>query len=163
MAAFLENDEVQYQTFQPKMKLGFYAGISGVPSYLIRKFERPSYTATELTIYHINTEFYIKGKSRWEEASMELYDPIVPSCAQAIMEWIRLGHESITGRDGYASMYQKDFTVWSVGPVGDKVEEWTYKNAWVKAAKFGDWDWTADTDPQLITLTIRYNYPILNY
>ncbi len=39
------------------------------------------------------------------------------------MEWIRLGHESVTGRDGYSDFYKKDLTVNVLGPVGDKVEE----------------------------------------
>lgn len=163
MAEFLTNDEIMYTSFQPKLKLGFFASINGIPGYLIRKADRPSISQTNVTIHHINVEFYVKGKSRWETATIELYDPIVPSGAQAIMEWIRQGHESTTGRDGYAAMYQKDFTIWSVGPVGDYVEEWTYKNAWIQDAKFGDWDWGSDGDPQTISLTIRYNYPILQY
>ena len=163
MAEFLENSEIMYTSFQPKLKLGFWVEIDGIPSYLIRKFDRPKYTATELTIHHINTEFYLKGKSRWESTTFELYDPIAPSGAQALMEWIRLGHESITGRDGYSSMYQKDLTVWSLGPIGDKVEEWTYKNAWILSADFGGWDWGDDNTPQVITATIRYNYPVLLY
>lgn len=163
MSEFLSNDEIQFTSFQPKLKLGFFAQVDGVPAYLIRKADRPSFTSANVTIHHINVEFYSKGKSRWDTANMELYDPIVPSGAQAIMEWIRLSHESVTGRDGYMAMYQKDFTVWSLGPVGDKVEEWTYKNAWVENAKFGDWDWGDDATPQQISLTIRYNYPILQY
>ena len=36
-----------------------------------------------------------------------LYDPIVPSGAQSVMEWVRTSHESLTGRDGYADFYKK--------------------------------------------------------
>jgi hypothetical protein len=163
MADFLQNDEIMFNLFQPKLKLGFYCSIDGIPGYMVSKLDRPSFTSGEVVIHHINSEFYLKGKSRWETATLELYDPITPSGTQAIMEWIRLSHESLTGRDGYFSMYQKDLTIWSLGPVGDKVEEWTYKNAWIKDAKFGDWDWSSDDAPQTISLTIRYNYPILQY
>jgi hypothetical protein len=41
------------------------------------------------------------------------------------MEWVRLHHESVTGRDGYSDFYKKEITFNSLGPVGDKVEEWT--------------------------------------
>ena len=34
-------------------------------------------------------------------------DPIGPSAAQAIMEWVRLQSESITGRQGYAAGYKR--------------------------------------------------------
>ena len=75
--------------------------------------------------------------------SMHLYDPITPSGAQAVMEWVRLHHESVTGRDGYADFYKKDVTINVLGPVGDKVEEWTGKGAFITEADFGTLDWTA--------------------
>ena len=40
-----------------------------------------------------------------------------------MIEWVRLHHESVTGRDGYSDFYKKDITFNSLGPVGDKVEE----------------------------------------
>ncbi len=40
-----------------------------------------------------------------------LYDPIVPSGAQSVMEWVRTSHESLTGRDVYADFYKKDINV----------------------------------------------------
>jgi hypothetical protein len=58
-----------------------------------------------------------------------LYDPIVPSGAQQVMEWVRLGHESITGRRGYADFYKKDIDFYMLGPVGDKIEQWKLKGA----------------------------------
>jgi hypothetical protein len=45
--------------------------------------------------------------------SMTLYDAIVPSGAQAVMEWVRLHHESATGRDGYSSFYKKEIRLTS--------------------------------------------------
>ena len=59
--------------------------------------------------------------------TMTLYDPITPSGAQAVMEWIRLHHESVTGRDGYSDFYKKDLTINVLGPVGDIVSEWIIK------------------------------------
>ena len=37
--------------------------------------------------------------------AITLYDPVVPS---VVMEWVRLHHESVTGRDGYSDFYKKD-------------------------------------------------------
>ena len=76
---------------------------------------------------HINLQRYYKGKSIWQDVVIELYDPVVPSAAQAVMEWFRLSHESVTGRDGYIDFYKKDVTINVLGPVGDKVEEWVLK------------------------------------
>ena len=78
------------------------------------------------------------------------------------MEWVRLSHESVTGRDGYSDFYKKDIRFNALGPVGDVVEEWILKGAYCKSANFGDADWTSDT-PMNINLTIRMDYAILNY
>jgi hypothetical protein len=79
------------------------------------------------------------------------------------MEWIRLGHESVTGRDGYSDFYKKDITFNMLGPVGDKVEEWVLKGAWCSDANFNEMDWANDGEAVTITVTITYDYAILNY
>jgi len=56
----------------------------------------------------MNVQRYVKGKSIWQPINITLYDAVNPSAAQACMEWIRLGHYSVTGRDGYAQFYKKD-------------------------------------------------------
>ena len=48
------------------------------------------------------------------------------------------------------------------GPVGDKVEEWTLKGAMIQAANFGDMSWESN-EPNDITLTLRYDYAILQF
>jgi hypothetical protein len=94
---------------------------------------------------------------------MTLYDPITPSGAQAVMEWVRLGHESVTGRDGYSDFYKKDLTIDILGPVGDIVSEWIVKGAFIKSAKFADLNWDTDAEAQNITLNIGMDYCILNF
>jgi hypothetical protein len=71
----------------------------------------------------------VKGKTTWSDLTMTLFDPITPSGAQAVMEWVRLHHESVTGRDGYSDFYKKDLTIDILGPVGDIVSEWVIKGA----------------------------------
>jgi hypothetical protein len=111
---------------------------------------------------HINVKRKIKGKSDWSDLTITLYDPIVPSGAQAVMEWIRTSHESITGRDGYADFYKKDISIYALGPVGDKVEEWKLIGAFISAAEFGDMDWSSN-DPVNITVTLSMDYCVLEY
>ena len=50
-----------------------------------------------------------------------------------------------------------------LGPVGDKVEEWTLKGAWIQSANFNDLDWGSGTDPVDIAITLRYDYAILQF
>jgi hypothetical protein len=79
------------------------------------------------------------------------------------MEWVRLHHESVTGRNGYADFYKKDCTINVLGPVGDKVEEWTLKGAYIKDADFGEMSWDEDGTAAEINVTLGIDYAVLQY
>jgi hypothetical protein len=80
----------------------------------------------------------------------------------AVIEWIRLSHESVTGRNGYADFYKKDIVFNVLGPVGDKVEEWSLKGAYISEANFGDLSW-AEEQPVEISVTMTYDYAVLQF
>ena len=101
MADILGTDEIFFKTFEPKTKNRFIMYIDGIESYFVKTANRPQITFEEIELNHINVKRYLKGKGTWEPLEITLYDPIVPSGAQAVMEWVRLHHESVTGRDGY--------------------------------------------------------------
>ena len=160
--AILNTNEMLYTAFEPKLKNRFIMFIDGIPAFLIRQANKPNITFTDVILDHINVKRKIKGKDNWEDVQITLYDPITPSGAQAVMEWVRLSHESVTGRDGYSDFYKKDIRFNTLGPVGDVVEEWILKGAFCTNVNFGDADWTSSA-PTDITLTIRMDYAILNF
>ena len=160
--AILNTNEMMYTAFEPKLKNRFVMFIDGIPAFLIKQAQKPNISFEEITLDHINVKRKIKGKATWGDVTCTLYDPITPSGAQAVMEWIRLSHESVTGRDGYSDFYKKDIRINALGPVGDIVEEWILKGAYVQSANFGDMDWSSDS-PANISLTIVMDYAILNY
>ena len=162
MAELLDPTEIFYTAYEPKMANRFIMYIEGIPAYLIRTMARPQIQFEEIVLDHINVKRYIKGKAAWQPIDIVLYDPIVPSASQAVLEWIRLGHESVTGRDGYSDFYKKDITFNVLGPVGDIVEEWTLKGTYIENANFGDMDY-ATSEPAEITLTLKYDYAILQF
>ena len=79
------------------------------------------------------------------------------------MEWARLAHESVTGRDGYSDFYKKDLTINALGPVGDVVAEWVLKGAFVKDANFGEYNWDTENQAVNITMTVGMDYCVLNF
>ena len=162
MPELVEATDIMFTPFEPKLKNRYIMQIDGVPAYLIKTANRPNLSFEEVTLEHMNVKRYVKGKATWESIAVTLYDPIVPSGAQSVMEWIRLSHESVTGRDGYSDFYKKDVTINMLGPVGDKVEEWTLKGAWCSKADFGDVDW-AGTDVASVSIDITFDYAILQY
>ena len=162
MADFIDPNEMFFTPFEPKLSNRFIMEIDGIPAYLVKTTGRPNITLNEVALDHINVKRYVKGKAEWQQLTVTLYDPIVPSGAQSVMEWVRLHHESVTGRDGYSDFYKKDITFNVLGPVGDKVEEWTLKGAFIQAATFSDMDYSA-TNVSDISLTLRYDYAILQF
>ena len=162
MAEVLEFNDMFYTNFEPKMKNRYIMDIDGIQSYLIKTANRPSITFEPVVLDHINVKRKLKGKGEWQDIEITLFDPIVPSGAQQVMEWVRTSHESITGRDGYADFYKKDIDIYMLGPVGDKIENWKIKGAFINSAVFNDLDW-ASNDPSEITLTLSYDYAILEY
>lgn len=162
MASLVSENEMFFTQFEPVMKNRFIMYIDGIPTYLVRKIERPKMSQETKVLPHINVERYVKGKTKWGPISVSLYDPISPSGAQAAMEWVRLHHESITGRDGYAAFYKKDIVFNMLGPVGDKVQEWIGKGCMISDINFGDADWASD-EPAEINMTIQADYWILSY
>jgi hypothetical protein len=158
----LSPSELFFTAFEPKVMNRFIMYIDGIPSYIIKKTKFPGFTVGEVVLDHINVQRKLKGKVSWKNVTLECYDPIVPSGAQAIMEWARLGHESVTGRDGYSDFYKKDITINGIGPVGDIVSEWILKGALIMDTDFGEGDWSND-QPVSIALELAMDYAILNY
>ena len=162
MAELLDPSEIMFTPFEPKTKNRFIMYIEGIPAFTIKAASRPSIQFDEIVLEHINIKRYLKGKGAWQPLEITLYDPIVPSASQAVMDWVREHHESVTGRQGYSDFYKKDVTFNLLGPVGDIVEEWTLKGTYIENANFGDLDY-GTSDPAEITLTLKYDYAILQF
>jgi len=79
------------------------------------------------------------------------------------MEWARLGYETVTGRAGYLDFYAKDITFNALDPVGNLVNEWVIKKAFIKSvSNFGSWDWAA-SEYTTIDMVLGNSGMILNY
>jgi hypothetical protein len=161
--AILNPNEIFYTAFEPKQSNRFILYMDGVPSYLVKGVGAVSLTQTAVALNHINVQRYVKGKTIWNTIQFTMYESITPSGAQAVMEWVRLGHESVTGRDGYSDFYKKDVTFNVVGPVGDIVSEWVIKGAVITDVNFGDYSWDDDGQAVNIQVTVQPDYCILNY
>ena len=162
MAELIDANDIMFTPFEPKLKNRFIMEIDGIPAYLIKAGNRPTINFETVELHHMNVVRYVKGKGQWQSLDITLYDPIVPSGAQAVIEWIRLGHESVTGRDGYSDFYKKDVEFNLLGPVGDVVEKWSLKGTYIQSANFGDLDWSV-SEPAEITCTLRYDYAVLQF
>ena len=162
MADVLQPQDMFFTAFEPKVQNRFIMVIDGIPSFLIKAAARPTINNNTITLDHINLKRKLKGKSEWNDIEITLYDPIVPSGAQAVMEWVRLAHESVTGRNGYADMYKKDVQIKVLGPIGDVVETWDLKGAFPSQVNFNGagLDW-ANAEALTINVTLTVDYCVL--
>jgi hypothetical protein len=158
----LDPNEIMFTAFEPKVTNRFIMYIDGIPSYLVKSATSPSFTDGVIKLDHINTYRKIRGKREWQNMTLNLYDPITPSGAQAVMEWARLGYESVTGRAGYSDFYKKDVTLNVLGPVGDIVGEWIIKGAFVLSSNFGQYNWSTD-EAINVELQLAMDYCVLNF
>lgn len=160
----LDSNELMFSQFEPKLPNRFIMYIDGIPSFTVKGVSSITFSDGEIVLDHINTYRKIRsGKRIWGDIDCTLWDPIAPSGAQAVMEWARLGYESVTGRSGYSDFYTKDLTFQALGPVGDVVSEWIVKGAFLKSGDFGSFDWSSYTEAINIKITIAASYFILNY
>ncbi len=161
--AVLDPNEIFYTAFEPKQANRFILYMDGMPSYIIKGVSAVTLTQGVVTLNHINVERKIKGKSVWGNVTMTLFDPITPSGAQATMEWVRLHHESVTGRDGYSDFYKKDLTINTLGPVGDIVSEWILKGAFIVSSNFGEYNWDTVDQATQLQIEVAIDYAVLNF
>ena len=146
---------------QNRFLLRFPADL-GIQEWWISSASRPKITQDDTEIPFINTSTFVVGRYKWETISVKLRDPIGPSASQAIMEWVRLHSESVTGRQGYAAGYKRDVEIEMLDPNGVVVSKWILKNTFITSADFGNLDYNT-SDLATIDLTLRFDYAILAY
>ncbi len=161
--AVVNPNEIFYTAFEPKQANRFILYMDGMPSYIIKGVSAVTLNQGIVTLNHINVERKVKGKSVWQDVTMTLFDPITPSGAQAVMEWVRLHHESVTGRDGYSDFYKKELKINVLGPVGDIVSEWILKGAFITSTNFGEYSWDSPDTAINLQITVAIDYAVLNF
>lgn len=162
MAETLDVTTMIPNKFEPLRKHRWVFAIEGIDAYLMKTAARPQIAQGEITIDWINSKRYLAGKHEQQPLSVVLYDPIAPSGAQQVMEWMRLHHEVVSGRAGYADFYKRDIQIKMLDPIGTVVQLWDLKGCFLTDSNFNDLDY-ATPDAMEIALTIRYDISVLQY
>ncbi len=163
MAETLSVSEMLPNKFEPKRQFRRVFAIEGIDSFLMKTAARPQMQFQELAIPFINSYRYLSGRMQFQTMSISLYDPIAPSGAQQVMEWIRTHYESVSGRAGYADFYKRDIQIKLLDPIGTVVELWDMKGAMINSVNFQTLTYDTDNTPVTIDLTLRYDNCVLQY
>jgi hypothetical protein len=150
--------------YEPKRKNRFIMSFNdlGINEWYVESTSRPSLTINSTAIDFLNTKTYVAGKYEWGEISVTFRDPIGPSASQALMEWVRLHAESVTGRMGYAAGYKRDIFLSLLDPTGVVIEKWVLKNTFLTKVDFQGLSYSEDG---LVTIqaSLRPDYCVLLY
>jgi len=151
--------------YEPKKQNRFilrFPSPLGIQEWFVKSSSRPKISQEETEIQFLNTSTWVIGRFTWDTIDVTFRDPIGPSASQALMEWVRLHAESVTGRMGYAAGYKKDIDLEMLDPTGVAVEKWILQGTFLTNVDFDSLGYGEDG---LITVkaTLRPDRCILVY
>jgi hypothetical protein len=133
--------------YEPKRQNRFilrFPSSLGINEWFVVSTKRPSIKINSTEIQFLNTSTFVAGRFNWDEIPVTFRDPIGPSAAQALMEWVRLHAESVTGRMGYAAGYKKDIDLEMLDPTGVVVEKWILYGTFLTNVDFQTLNYSQD-------------------
>ena len=151
--------------YEPKRQNRFilrFPSSLGINEWFVESASRPSIKIGATEIQFLNTSTFVAGRFNWDPIQVKFRDPIGPSAAQALMEWVRLCAESVTGRMGYAAGYKKNVDIEMLDPTGVVVERWILEGAFLTDVNFGALSYSQDALAD-ISATLRMDRCILVY
>jgi hypothetical protein len=163
MANFLMKMPVPYEPKKENRWILRFPSALGLNEWYFQSAARPSIKIDEIEIPFLNTSTWVAGRFLWNEMKVTLRDPIGPSATQAMMEWVRLHAESVTGRMGYAAGYKKDVELEMLDPTGVVVEKWILQGTMVTNVNYGDLKYDGNGELVKIDATLRFDRAILVY
>jgi hypothetical protein len=151
--------------YEPKRQNRFilrFPSSLGINEWFVESTARPHIQINATEIPFLNTSTYVAGRFTWQTINCVFRDPIGPSAAQALMEWVRLCAESVTGRMGYAAGYKKDIDLEMLDPTGVVVEKWILYGTFMTDVNFNSLAYNTDA-LATIAATLRMDRCVLIY
>ena len=162
MSDLLIKMPLQYEPLRNNRWVMRFPSDLGIQEWTLVSASRPRLSQNETEIQFLNTSTWVVGRYTWDAIDVVLRDPIAPSTSQAVMEWVRLHSESVTGRQGYAAGYKRDIELDMLDPTGVVVQKWILHNTFVTNMNGGELSYTND-DLATVTITLRMDYCVLAY
>lgn len=157
----------------PKRQYRFvlYIDTLGSPSEIIwfaSKAEKPKMEIKETEHKYLNHSFFFPGGIAWSPVKITIVDPVSPDAAANTAAIIRASGYSPPANANDTTTISKHAAVTRLGgvkiaqidSVGQHIEEWTLKNAWIQKFEPGELDYEGDK-LSTIDLTFRYDWAVL--
>ena len=158
----------------PKRSYRFMLSVGGIGTdntWLVTQVKKPAAAVGEVSHKYLNHTFYYPGRVEWDTVNVTLVDPVSPNASGLLAKILEGSGYHLPQNGNLTTSITKEKAVNALGNVvisqfgndmSDKVEEWTLKGAMIQSANFGALSFDA-SDPVDITLTLRYDYAILQF
>lgn len=160
MSNLLFKAPIVYEPLKKNRFVFSFPADTGIQSWWVSTSSLPSINQNATELQFINTSTWVLGRYTWDEITITFRQFIGPSTNQALMEWVRLESESVTGRQGYAAAYKRNISILMLDPTGVAVQKWVLVNAFPTTVNFGDLGYDGD-DVATTEVTIKYDFAIL--
>lgn len=162
MSDVLFKAPVVYEPLRKNRFMFQFPSDTGIQSWWVSTGNLPSINQNSVEIPFLNTSTWVVGRYTWDDVTVSFRQFIGPSTTQALMEWIRLESESVTGRQGYAAGYKRNIVINMLDPTAVSVQKWVLVNAFPTTANFGELAYDQD-DVSTVDVTFKYDYAINVY
>lgn len=159
MSNLLFQAPMVYEPLRKNRFIVSFPSDTGIQSWWVSTASLPTINLSTTELPFLNTSTWVLGRYTWDDLVVQFRQFIGPSTTQALMEWVRLGTESITGRQGYAAGYKRNITITMLDPTGVAVQKWVIINAFPTTVSFGDLAYDSD-DISTAEMTLKYDYAI---
>ena len=160
MANLLLNAPLKYEPKTENRWVLLFPDDIGIQTWAVESIDSPKISLDPKELPFINTKTYFVSSYSWGSMNCTIRDFIAPSQSEALMEWVRLHAESVTGRMGYNVGQAKDIIIQSLDPTGVATEQWLLKNTIVVGeVSFGTFSY-GSSEVRKISFTMQPQYCI---
>ena len=155
------------RNYRFKVQLGSGAQFGIV--WFAKSADKPKFSQEVTEHDFLNHKFKFPGRIKWEDITVELVDPVNPDAMARTLALIAdAGYKipagaSVASVDAYTMSKEKavaalqSVTIQQLDNIGNTLERWTLKNAFLSKAEFSKLDYSSE-DMSTITLTFAYDW-----
>lgn len=158
---------------EPKRKNRWLLYTNLAEPYSIKDVKKPSFTVSSVEHSFAQHVFNWPGKVKWEEVTFTVVDPGIKDkdAAKAFVNKLYdSGYKTPTSFQNAITFLTKKksveaiggFAIHQVDSEGNPLEIWTLHNPFITKVDFGDLNYDGDGDLVTISMSLKYDYAMLN-
>lgn len=126
-------------------------------SFQARKANIPEVSTEEITIPWMNAEFYVAGKTKYSEATLEFEENTALEIRKILEAWRVLIYDNIGGGSAPPSTYKRYIDITLMDGDGNDIKTFRLVGAWPKTINALDLDYSSNEVARW-SVVFRYDY-----